>query len=535
MYKIGIIDDEPLIRESLVATIPWGMLDCEIIFQAEDGRKALELIREEQPDLVILDINMPELSGLDVLKQIREEGNLCQVIILSAYQDFNYAQKAIRYGVHDYIGKPIRNSIVEEVVKEATNKIDHVRAKAEEDLLMQEEMEVLTKYFTDTKQLVSSQVLANMIGHQGSNKPPLEQYDVIPKGAKNHATLVIKSKSKLSDVVINKRYILSFIESIRGKVDYTILQTMVNGDIVLVLFFNKQISANGYKVYAKLLSQAILEYVIEWKDVDVYIGISTLYNDVESFNHSYREADNAAKNHFFTSSQDIVFTDETKPDKRQAKFSIVHDLDYFYHTLLNNEEEAFDQQLKQLIAGIESYAKGNIAVAKTLLSEICITIARFSASKIGDTQQQMPLEEVLEGVEQLVHMEEAYGYIKTYMKTSISTNESVPEYSPAIIKVIKYIKTNYMYTITLESASNEVSLNGSYLSRILKKETGKNFSDIILEERMHAAKKLLRNPNLRLNEIATQIGYKDYSYFYQVFSKSEGITPMNYRKTCKEI
>lgn len=147
----------------------------------------------------------------------------------------------------------------------------------------------------------------------------------------------------------------------------------------------------------------------------------------------------------------------------------------------------------------------------------------------------MPLEEVLKGIEEMARLEDAYAYIGTYLKNAIKTRKKVPTYSPAINKVIKYIRHNYMNPITLESTSNEVALNGSYLSRILKQETGKTFSEMVLEERMNAAKDLLKNPKLRLNEIAVQIGYRDYSYFYQVFTKAEGITPMNFRKSCKEI
>ncbi|QUI22474.1 response regulator [Vallitalea pronyensis] len=531
MYKVAVIDDEPYIRDSLVNTIDWKGLHCSLVFAAEEGKSAYASILKHEPDIILLDIHMPGMSGLEIVEKIVQKNMACKIVIISAYQDFNYVKQALQLGVFDYIAKPIRNREVKDIVIRAKKVIDEERRKKTEEKTMQEEMEVLTEYFKHTKQLLSSQVIHNMIHHQSYDESLL----MLPENIQKHATLVIQSQSKESDRVVNKKYILDFIDSIKAKVDYQMVQTIMNGDIVLVLFFSKNTSAHAYKIYAKRLSIAILDFVKEWEDVGIYIGISTLYNDVDSLSHSYKEALNAAGNHFFSSNKDIVFVDEEHTNKRHAKFSIVHDLDYFYHTLVNGEEKALEKQLELLIAGIENYAGGNISVAKTLLSEICITIARYSASHVANNQKLLPLNKVLFDINELNHMDEAFAYIKNYLKSALHVPEKDPDYSPLVNKVIKYIKQHYMHGISLNSTSQEVALNPSYLSRMLKKETGRNFSDIVLEERMKAAKNMLRNPKLRLNEIAVQIGYKDYSYFYQVFSKYEGMTPMQYRKTCKEI
>lgn len=123
MWKLVIADDEPKIRRGIENILNWSEFGIEIVGQAEDGEIALEIIKENRPDIILLDINMPFLNGLDLLQKLKEIGNNGIVIIISGYDDFSYAQKALQFNVFDYILKPVSKKNIEEIIIKVTNKL----------------------------------------------------------------------------------------------------------------------------------------------------------------------------------------------------------------------------------------------------------------------------------------------------------------------------------------------------------------------------------------------------------------------------
>lgn len=151
MWKIVVADDEPKIRRGIENILNWDEFNIEIVGEAEDGEVALEVINREKPDIIFLDINMPFLNGLTLLQKLRETNNKSLVIIISGYDDFSYAQKALQFNAFDYILKPVSRQNIEDIVLKAVNKLEE--AEKENNYLewikkqLNKNMDILKKHF----------------------------------------------------------------------------------------------------------------------------------------------------------------------------------------------------------------------------------------------------------------------------------------------------------------------------------------------------------------------------------------------------
>ncbi|SHH45505.1 response regulator [Clostridium grantii] len=533
MYQVAIVDDEPLIRKSLSESIDWDTFECEVCLQAPEVKAITEYLKDNEVDILLLDINLPGVDGLTFAKEIKKKNNNIKVIMVSAYKDFQYVKQALQIGVFDYIAKPISNQEVVSIVKKAILAI-----KEEKDLnllekLKQDETKMLNNYFAKSRQLVQSQILKNILTNNEISDLS-EDLKVIPQNSSKHAAIVIKSLSKIEDSAINKKYILKYIEENQGYYDFEIKQTIINNNIVFVVLFTNKISQKDAKKTINKFCKSILNYISDWVEVNFYIGVSSIYSDTKEMWKAYQEAFNVAENQFFIRNKSISFREDLEKNDRNIKFSIIHDLDYFYNFLQrqNIYNEEIETEINKLIDEISVYSKGNISLAKSILSEVCITIGRLYLKQ--NTHNDFSVEQIQNDINKLYNIQDSKKYIINFIKI-ISQQEKHEEYSPIITSAMAFIKKHYCENISLETVSDSISINPSYLSRLIKKETGKNFIDIILEERINTAKQLLQDPKLRLNEIASLVGYKDYAYFYQVFKKNMGITPMDFRKNNRKL
>lgn len=536
VYKLAIVDDEPLIRESINQSIEWEKLNCNVVLTASEVVSVFEYLETKELDIILLDINMPEMDGLTFAEKLKEMGYDIKIIIISAYQDFTHVKSAFRLGVFDYIAKPIRNEEVITIVNKVIEEIDKETEAKQLEVLKEQERQMLDDYFKQSKQLVQNNLLTSFIKGNKDNNDLEKIIEVIPKKTKGYSAIVIKQLCKLEHTVINKKYILDYFKKNNNHHNYRIRTTVIDDNVVLIIFFTKKFKEYSTREILKNICHSFLNYIKNWEHVFVYIGVSSYYSKIDQLNQSYMNALHVAENQFFTSKNKISFEDGSQ-NERHYKFSIIHDLDSFYNILEeSNDTKSTDkikQKLSQLFNQISKYCNNNIDLAKSLITEVCITIVRFYADKNDNMQDGFSVNNIIEDIDMIENMDKAENYVFGVLKRL--TEKENNNYSPIIQSAIVYIKQNYNKNISLDILSNHLCINPSYLSRLMKKETNKNFSEIVLDTRLNASKKLLKDPKLRLNEIAVLVGYKDYAYFYQVFKKSLGITPMDYRKNKKVI
>lgn len=533
--KVVVIDDKPLIREAIIKTIKWDDLGCDVVGQAADGIEGKKIIIEQKPDIIITDIKMPGLDGLELTEFINPILPDSRTIVITGYQDFDYAKRAVKLGVYDFILKPIKNEELFNVIRSAANEIIKDRNEKTAQKMLADEKVKFEQQYNDTLPSLREKLVIDIInGSAGTEDSIRAGLKMLKLEAVRHMTLVVRMKSQNEREGINFYNALSEIaEAVKVRHDIDLVNTVINRDYVFVMLFDRAISVREARMRMKSFYTDI-DNSLSKKTINSYTGAaSSLYKSLVYLKDSYREAVELMNTNFFKVEKRLLLADDSGKIKTPGKASIINDLERFYTIFETLDNEETDRQIRELLENIAAYSSENIFIAKSLLSEICITAARYYYKAVGNNEAELnkSVDMMLDDIDKLEDINQASKYIKDYIGSiKERLKKDNRKYSPVIKKVIEYINTYFSEEISLEGVADSFAINPSYLSRLLKKETGANFVEILTKTRLEVAKRLLRDPANKVNEVAERVGYKDYTYFYQVFKKVEGISPSEFKK-----
>lgn len=253
-------------------------------------------------------------------------------------------------------------------------------------------------------------------------------------------------------------------------------------------------------------------------------------SDISKMGEIYKQTEKTLKAGYFSGTEDLLFCSDTFGIVREETWSLMRNLDSFYQTLEQVSVRKTDSETDKLVEEIVKNAGGDEFKIKCFLSEVCITLYRHYRKILSDSASDFSVDGILDSMNRIVDISQGKTYLKNmtsaikeaYMKEGEKKN-------PLAVQAMRYMKKHYRENISLTSMAEELSANPSYLSRLLKKETGSNFTDILTGVRIAAAKKFL-DEGYRVAEAGEMAGYSDYVYFYQVFKRQEGISPSDYKK-----
>lgn len=534
-FKVVVIDDKPLIREAIIKTIDWRRLDCEIVGQAADGIEGKEIILAKKPDVIITDIKMPGLDGLELTEDIRPVLPNAKTIVITGYRDFDYARKSVKLGVFDFILKPIKNEELVDIVKRATNEIKNERKEEEERKRLTREKITLEQHYSSTLPLLKIKKAEDLI-RSGAGTGPRELADLRQLGlhAVRHVTFLIRLKmNSYPEKSHPYLKIGSAMETLQGSHGLEVLPLTLGKDLAGIVLFDRVVSLREARLKVKGFCRDLQEKHLAELQEKYLITVSSLYKTLADLPVSYKEAVQMMDMNYFKSDNTVLFCDSSHRLRTFGNYSIFPELEEFYRSFEDPLADELESQLEGLVRRIVDCSGGNAFMAKSLLSEICITVSRYYYRINGNEGElNKSINEILSDIDGLEDIKQATEYMKQYVSEIRSkTTPREKEYSATVRGVLEYIHSSFSMDISLESVAEMFSVNPSYLSRLLKKETGENFVDILTRVRMRASKRLLKDPQKRVNEVAEMVGYKDYAYFYQVFRKVEGISPTEYKKT----
>ncbi len=397
MWKLLIADDEPKIRKGLRNSLNWAEIGVEIIGEAEDGEIALDIVRSNHPDIILLDICMPFINGLQLIEKVKQEYDECIMIVVTGHDEFSYAREALRLGVFDYVLKPVSKEQLHNVVIKAIDEISSIKNR--------------NKYY---------------------------------KWAQNQLSQNYK--------ILKEKFMNEWLENhfssaeIREQLDYYKVNFTNKIGMVLV----RPVEKNS---------------VVEMNDWDNNLLLFAIQNVIEEL------VENMQPN--------IVFRDN--------KDNIVA------VTGIPNISEWF--QLKdKLESCIEKYLDKSIRVYQ----------------RVGE-----------KGMDEIPAVYDA-------LIDEVSKESS---YTPMVIKAKQYIENNYFKEeLSLEDVARDIKVSASYLSRVLKQETGTSFIDYLTQVRVKMAIQLMNDPSMKIYEIAERVGYNSQHYFSTAFKKVLGVSPVEYKK-----
>ena len=547
MLKIFLAEDEVVVRETIKRMIPWEELGFELVGEAADGEMALPLLIRQQPDLLITDIKMPFMDGLTLARLAKKEIPGLKVVILSGYDDFNYAKQAIGIGVEDYLLKPITKNALIERLSEIRSRYEHEKTQKEYYEKFHREMQAYEK--NSSRDFFEALV--------GGSMDMMEVY---------------KRAEKLGlDIVAEAYNVLIFTmncdEDFSGQRDeyssweaesLELLENFFAGHSSAMLFRSNIFS---YGVLLKGQRETIEENTRSCVDEirkilsrqdgrrEWFLAVGQSVERLSQIQKSYHTASRAFSQRYLYD-ENILYYDEMETMEHPGGQAETEDNAYLQKVDVNALNPAILQ--KFLSNGLQEetenfvkdyfYAIGQEPMESLVFRNYVILNVRFSVISfikgLGCDTNEMEsadTEEVL--AESGKNMESAIAYAKKMISQAIEIrDQNSGNKNRSILKTaVDFIDSHYMdEEISLNTVANVANVSSNHFSALFSQNMGQTFIEYLTTLRMNKAKELLRCTGMRSSEIAGEIGYKDAHYFSYLFKKTQGMTPSDYRKAREE-
>ncbi|MBD2871080.1 response regulator transcription factor [Paenibacillus arenilitoris] len=514
MYKVLIVDDEVFVRKGLIGLMDWSQLNFEICGEAENGEQALELIERLTPELVIVDIRMPVLDGLELIRQVKTEGlHQPLFVILSGYPDFSYAQQAFRYNVSDYILKPVD----EQELTAALKKTAHTLNQKQLLLMTKEKPLVATVIESLLQSEPDEQVLASIVH---SLEMPL---------ASSYTYVIVEIQDLLPNGTVDympalQSCLMRFFQQEGQTLLLHVRAYNQYGLIVPQLWMSKQIT-DERTTYARLLYLLEKELVTT---IALFIGLRA--DHLKQISSSGASAEECL-NYRFTKDFDRIFIASELRELPLYYFDVDEELHgRLMYEVEANRQEGYAPAIESIFMVFKERHFAHGAVTNTI-RRILIAVINLIRQLEGDEKELALLEDLLDWQKKyrnssqlkevfLQFIEEAAAYIAGKRGEKSEGN---------IEKIKKYIDGHFRENIYLKGIAADFHLNPVYLGQLFRKQYGVYFNEYLLSLRVEEAKRLLRQTKRRVYEIAETVGFHNADYFATQFEKLENMTPTDYR------
>lgn len=530
MLKVFLVEDEFVMREGIKNNIDWNSHGYEFCGEASDGELAFPMIQKLNPDIVITDIKMPFMDGLELSRLIKKELPFTEIIILSGYEEFEYAKEAIKIGVSQYLTKPING---EELLRE----VDLLAEKISEK---RKEREIREKYVREMEE--------NFLGERKN----LFQYLVT--GSKSMSELLeISDKLNIDLSAIWYRVALVKIQSMnhaRDEYSNSLVQIeqklkAIDADRGLLVFDrNLEGQALIFKADSREeLDKIQKDYLGKMRDllgdytqIRYFVGIGMPVNRLSELPSSFEQASHAFAHRYLVKESCIWNYEEMEQN-------VYHDEEF---NISNVNPKQLDRSKlreflkfgdrEEVIYFVEEYFKdlGPNAMKSNMFRQYIILDAYFCVVDFLDSLQLQKDElEPLDITSGILQSEEtAIKYVIRIIEKALELREKTASnrYGGIVDEVKKYIDKNYAdEDLSLNVLASHVNFSPNHLSMVFSQQTGKTFIKYLTDFRMSKAKELLRCTGKRSSEISLEVGYKDPHYFSYLFKKTQGMTPTQYR------
>lgn len=485
MYQVMLVDDEYMILEGLKQIIPWNELGFEVVKTAKRGQEALDYLKENEIDLLITDVTMPKMNGIDLVRQVRKLYPYLRVLILSGYQEFEYVKQGMELGVKGYLVKPV-NKI------ELAEKVEQIKIELEEE----EILDLKKEFYYET---------------------------MIQKWLNDE---------------INEDEFFSFLDELNHTV----------GSAYSVLIINQYNSEVDLKSYAKKFNQpfiiqndslyqqqAIIIYEGNRADLNLFVrGIEEELNEnhfkiilgesVSDWDNVYESFEKAKKialfEEFYGSNNNKAVVKLTDTDDEEANLHFLS----FNKALMIGDMATIKDELDHIYDQMRSYRYSPENVRH-------VTFLLFT-----DIYRQFPTldKEIYDDTLTKIHTSNSIHELKKWLSDILDTLYDNPDvgrrYSELVAGAINIIATEFKTDLSLKIVAERLHVNSVYLGQLFSKETERSFSQYLNQTRIKKAQYGLLNTNKPINEVGYDVGYNNPTYFFKMFRKLNGITPKEFRE-----
>ncbi len=538
MLKLLIADDEMRVCKLIRYLVDWNSLGIEIIGEAYDGNSAFQIIMEKSPDIVIVDIRMPEQNGLNLIRNVKKEKPETYFIVVSGYSRFEYAQHAIKYGVEDYLLKPLKKKELTEAVEKIIEKYELTRKAEAEKEHLEQFMDyyasrikegLLTEYFKKNLELPDMDPLASVNARYSCRFIPGDFMGIAVKvlvtDCEAESRVFSMALTKVEQI-LSQDFAGQFSECIIS-MDQGMIYAAVNAPEITDIQLNRLMNHVQIKV-------------MSWREVfqgiRVYFGLGERMQSVVQLFQSLDQASEAAANYILPEAETVLWY--------QDSYRVRCTPEMFCHLDIRKDMqrgiELLDYaRIKSCIhACQEELLRINGLNAEMVKAAYWKIVEDFFYSldikRIGLQREDFKVraEKLFMLAPSVKGLFEKLGEFMVCCLKQWVEDRKLEERKP-ILLAKEYMQENFWRSLTLEEVSAYVGFNASYFSNLFKRETSMNFLEYLTTIRIDHARERLMKTDDSVNEIAEAVGYSDVKYFSRIFKRSLGLSPNKFRKMYK--
>ncbi|MEC0227697.1 response regulator [Paenibacillus alba] len=530
MLKILIVDDEALVRIGIKTIIPWEELGFELVGEAENGKKAVEMARTYSPDIILTDIKMPVMTGIELIKQLRQENHPAKFIVLSAHDDLVYVKEAMKNGAEDYILKlelePVQ---LIQIIKEVSLSIAAATGDRIANASISKEYPIIhtalhkEKFFKD--------MLLGVIQNRDEMLQQLHRLNLNFLEKPLSCFIV-----EVDDLTIYDKYgeaphlldysILNILEEVVSSYAYGHVASIHPKQFVVIFSLKKNEREDSGERLRELTTN-MRTSLRKYLNASVCMGISNDHPNYMYIKQAFKEAKEAISYKFILPRGSNIYYREMKRMSIQENEDISAEMRKVEFALLGGDIKGIQDALDLLIQKMRQ--SNNLT--KELLTGLCYSIYylfqtfmekfKLTGKDIVNKEMYMDINTMNLKVDFIEWINQLKQRITEQL---IDNNENM-----RVFTTKQFINKHYKEDLSLDKVAEYLQLSTAYLSNLYKKETGQNLIEYITEVRISQAKFLLKTTDLKIAEIAREVGYSDEYYFSKVFKKNVGESPIKYR------
>lgn len=537
MLKVIIADDEERICQLIRALVDWDALHMEIVGTAANGLEAIELAEQFCPDILITDIRMPGCDGLELIQKVKEENPKLEVVIISGYAHFSYAQTAIKYGVGNYLLKPINKVELTQTLEKLYQKITD-RNETENDL------QQLLKDNENDRKRVNNNLISNILDKENYIKEITGETEDIEKTIEelNHIYHLHMKQGLFQGFCLKMDYdIESFSESAKKVVSEKVMD-IFKGNLKNVCF-ELILSMREYVCYGilnfagknqedvrRVLRDCLNQLTVQKSilgPIDFSIALGNPVKDPEGLSQSLKKSQDTVQERILTGTGHLL---EKLPES--VGLQDKNYLEKYSRMMLHTMEVLSVEEGTEAVQALQTAVNGIKNIRGFEIYDLVISAGSLFLMQAESKNRNEELENFKRNCNQCGTTKALFQCLSNLQEKIIRGIQGERE-NDALrpIRLAKqYIQNHFSEQITLEEVSEVVGLSTSYFSVLFKKETGEGFAKYLINVRIEQAKILLRESNTSVADICKQVGYNDLKHFSHTFDKATGLKPGAYRK-----
>lgn len=504
MKRVMLVEDEELILQGIRYINDWQSMGMQVVHMAHNGIEALEMLKKQPVDIIVTDIEMPEMNGIELISNVRKIDNRVRFLILSGQDDFNYARDALKLDVEDYILKPINEQQLQDALINTSNHLDEIDQKNSEN---ERKNISWLKFLSEKLDKNEKEKFCNKL-------PDFSGCEIYPAILR----VDLESLQQPDDINIISKEICN--------INFPVRIIYLTTDVVLLILQTKI----GEEI--SVVEKTLTDFQNEIESKFGILSFITIGNNINSYDdlpRSYQNAYQLQKYRILSGYGNCISPDYII-NKRSRDVAI--DQNKLRKIILNKNQDEVISYLDDIFIG-NLQDEVNVDVPYQIVLKIIMLLEEIKVEYKLE-QNDNGLSKILDNIYQAKDI----FALRTMLVLEISgiINELHAEksqYTPVVRQVMKEIQDNYKEDMNLKTLSYKYNMNTSYLGQIFQKEVGCTFNQYLSNTKIEKARELILHTNMKISDISKEVGYPDTSYFYRKFKQHYGISPASLRNMKK--